>query len=81
MIITNEPNSIHDAYSLLMGKYMPQPTMEELTNLGGLFKDWSISSNQSVLSHLFEIIESHESHEIVTLAIDFNLSSESAGQL
>lgn len=61
---------MNDAYQLLMEKYMPKPLDSELDQLKKLFEQWSKGSNQTVLNHLFEIIESHESEQIRDLAIE-----------
>lgn len=67
------------AYQLLNEKYLVKPTNEELKLCEGLFTDWCKSGNISVLSHLLEFIDSHESKEIRDLGIKClknNLSSK-----
>ncbi|MCY3414665.1 MAG: hypothetical protein INQ03_23650 [Candidatus Heimdallarchaeota archaeon] len=48
---------------------MPDPSDEELSLLKRLFENWSDGSNQTVLNHLFEVVESHESGKIRSLAV------------
>lgn len=62
-------NWMHEAYQLLMEKYMPKPLDEEKEQLEKLFEEWCKDDNLTTLNHLFEIIGSHESDEIRNLAI------------
>ncbi|OLS23457.1 MAG: hypothetical protein HeimC2_26610 [Candidatus Heimdallarchaeota archaeon LC_2] len=62
-------NQQHQAYQLLVEKYMQKPTAEQLELCETLFIDWCQSGNQNLLSHLLEFIGSHESKEIRKLAM------------
>lgn len=65
-----EDNWVHNAYTLLMEKYMEKPTDEEKEAIDILFRSWAKSANQSVLNHTFEVIDSHESKEIREIALN-----------
>lgn len=62
-------NQQHKAYQLLVEKYIPKPTPEQLELCETLFIEWVQSGNQGLLSHLLEFIGSHESKEIRKLAM------------